>query len=285
MQPAHGRKRDLTLRRRPLRTSADERTRALGGREPVAALAAAAGALPTVERWAAELETLDGTERAAVLDRASHVLEHRFDLLGSGPTDLGADIDWLQDFKSGRRWPLDHGSRIVISYPDQSDIKVPWELSRCQHLPLPAAAYRMTEEPRFIDEVGAQLISWIHANPVEFGVNWACTMDVAIRGANWVAALALAGPVLSSVSWIDEVIGSLLLHSRFIRSHLESGSARGNHYLADVVGLLVISAVFCGSDEGRGWALWGTHELGLEMRHQVRADGCDHEASTAYHRR
>ncbi len=54
---------------------------------------------------------------------------------GSGPTDLGPRIDWLADFKTGRRWPLDHITRIRLAYGDGSDIKVPWELSRCQHLP------------------------------------------------------------------------------------------------------------------------------------------------------
>ena len=36
-----------------------------------------------------------------------------------------------------------------------------------------------------------QLTDWIDSNPVEFGPNWASMMDVAIRAANWVAALTL----------------------------------------------------------------------------------------------
>ena len=58
-----------------------------------------------------------------------------------GPTDLGREIDWRRDFKTGRRWPLRHGSLLPIAYGDGSDVKVPWELSRFQHLPLLAAAH------------------------------------------------------------------------------------------------------------------------------------------------
>jgi len=230
-------------------------------------------AMPTVARF--EDSATDCYKE--IVARADEVLAHRFDLLGSGPTDLGAEIDWLRDFKSGRRWPLHHSSLLRLAYGDGSDVKVPWELSRFQHLPLLAAA-------GYVDEVGAQLASWLEANPVELGPNWAATMDVAIRAANWVAALALAAEKASREPWFERALESLLLHGRFIRSHLEWSEARGNHYLADIVGLLPVAALFSGGSEGRAWAEWAAGELVSEMEHQVRDDGCAHEASTAYHR-
>jgi hypothetical protein len=41
----------------------------------------------------------------AILHDAEDAMAHRFDLLGSGPTQLGPTIDWSRDFKSGFRWP------------------------------------------------------------------------------------------------------------------------------------------------------------------------------------
>ena len=141
-------------------------------------------------------------------------------------------------------------SLLRVSYDDGSDVKVPWELSRFQHLPLLARRRRRRE----LDEVGAQLESWIAANPVELGVNWTTTMDVAIRAANWVAALALSADQAAREPWFERTLESLLLHGRFIRSHLEWSEVRGNHYLSDVVGLLPVAALFFGSREGRDWA-------------------------------
>jgi hypothetical protein len=223
--------------------------------------------MPTVARF----------EARSTDPRVRPLLDHRFDLLGSGPTDLGPEIDWSRDFKSGRRWPLRQSSLLRISYDEGSDVKVPWELSRFQHLPLLAATGHL-------DEVGAQLESWIAANPVELGVNWATTMDVAIRAANWVAALAISAEAAAREPWFERTLESLLLHGRFIRSHLEWSEARGNHYLSNVVGLLPVAALFFGSREGRDWAQWAAGQLVSEMEHQVRPDGTAHEASTSYHR-
>jgi hypothetical protein len=276
--------RAFQLQRRPLDVTPEAVATALGRRDAAAALSFAGDALPSLRGWEAELRELSPQSQHDLVRRADDVVAHRFDLLGSGPTDLGPDIDWHRDFKSGRIWPLRHISRVTVSYPDASDIKVPWELSRFQHLPLLAAAYQLTTDRRYLDELGNQLRSWIASNPVEFGVNWACTMDVAIRAVNWIAALAMCASETSESGWLDEVIASLLLHGRFIRGHLELGSARGNHYLSDVVGLLVVAGVFADSSEGRDWIRWAVGELAKEMEHQVRVDGCDHEASVSYHR-
>ena len=266
-QLGKGAAREARLRARPLRVGKDDLSAALGGADPVEALRGPVLlAMPTVARF--EADPAD--------PRIPPLLEHRFDLLGSGPTDLGREIDWSKDFKSGRTWPLHQSSLLRVAYEDGSDVKVPWELSRFQHLPLLAATGH-------VDEAGAQLESWIEANPVELGVNWMTTMDVAIRAANWVAALALSADAAGE-PWFERTLESLLLHGRFIRSHLEWSEARGNHYLSNVVGLLPVAALFFGSREGRDWAQWAAGELVSEMEHQVRPDGVAHEASTSYHR-
>jgi hypothetical protein len=273
------------LRLRPPRIGHEELMRALAGGDPASALRVRAlPALPTVAAWERELDDFDAGSRTRLIERAEQILAHRFDLLGSGPTDLGPTIDWQRDFKSGRRWPDTHISRVPTVLGGGSDIKVPWELARSQHLPLLAAAHRVSGDRRYLDELGAQLSAFIAANPVEFGAPWSCTMDVAIRAANWLAALCMAMPAAAQAPWLEPALASLLLHCRFIRSHLEWGEVRGNHYLSDVVGLLVACAPFSASAEGRAWASWATSELEREMTHQVRSDGCDHEASIAYHR-
>jgi Heparinase II/III-like protein/Heparinase II/III N-terminus len=276
--------REQKLRRRPLRVDPAELRTALGGVELGEALRGSAlAALPTVAAFERSLTTLDPASRQELLERADEVAAHRFDLLGSGPVDLGPKIDWSRDFTGDYVWPMKQRSLIELYVPG-TDMKAPWEISRFQHLPLLAAAFRLSGERRYLDEIGAQLDDWIGANPVELGVNWVCTMDVAIRASNWVAALVLVAPEATAEPWAERAAASLLLHGRFIRTHLEYAPVRGNHYLSDVVGLLLVAALFAGSEEGRDWARWAAGQLAVEMEHEVRSDGCDHEASIPYHR-
>ena len=118
---------------------------------------------------------------------------------------------------------------------------------------------------------------------MERGPNWACTMEVGIRAANWVAALVLVAEAARAEPWFERVLASLLLHARYIRSNLEDADPHANHYLADVVGLLPVAAVFF-AGTGRAWADWAASELETEMAGQVHPDGTSFEASIPYHR-
>ena len=73
--------------------------------------------------------------------------------------------------------------------PGNADMKYPWELSRSQHWITLAQAWQLTRESRFAREIANELDDFIEANPVGIGINWTCTMDVAIRAANWCLAL------------------------------------------------------------------------------------------------
>ncbi|MBS1863414.1 MAG: alginate lyase family protein [Actinobacteria bacterium] len=284
VDPLRAHARAWRLTRRPRAVGPDELRQALGGIALGDALRGPAlQALPTVMRFERLLATLDDEGRRDLLARADAIVAHRFDLLGSGPTELGQTIDWSVDFIHGHRWPVKH-SDLLSTYVPGADVKMPWELSRFQHLPLLAAAFRLSGDDLYLDELGAQLTGWIEANPVEFGVNWVCTMDVAIRAANWIAALVIAAPEAAAERWAQPVAASLLLHGRFIRSHPEWAPVRSNHYLSDVVGLLVVASLFAAGEEGAGWLAWAKDELLAEIEHEVRDDGCSHEASIPYHR-
>lgn len=227
-------------------------------------------------------------ELAGVEDRlratAAAAAEHRFDLLGSGPTELGAEIDWQRDFKSGYRWPSLPYSRIEVTrLGDASDAKVPWELSRCHHFLALARAARVLGEPGYGEELARAWASWLAANPVGIGINWANPMEVAIRAVNWAWALSTIGPEALPAPLRERIATSLRCHGRHIRWNLE-GSPRlhSNHYLADILGLLVIASVLEGGDAER-WFRFAQRAFEREIIGQVGGDGLGFEASVGYH--
>jgi len=187
-------------------------------------------------------------------------------------------IDWHIDFKSGWRWPEKTWYKDVKYTKPAVDIKIPWELSRFQHL-----LYLAFHSKRHYWEMILQVLDWIVSNPPRTGVNWVTTMDVAIRAANWIAAFAvIQRPLPGWFLWL--FVKSLYQHAVHISKNLEYSLWRtGNHYLSDIVGLLSISSSFS-FPESPVWSSFCLQELVKEMGRTVYADGCDYEASTNYHR-
>jgi len=97
---------------------------------------------------------------------ADRICNHVFDLLGSGPTPLGEKIDWHTDFKTGHRWnPQTYYKRIrPAPYPGGYDIKVPWELSRCQHFVRLGQAYWITGDEKYAQEFMVPVNDYIKSN-------------------------------------------------------------------------------------------------------------------------
>jgi hypothetical protein len=218
---------------------------------------------------------------------AEGILTHRFDLLGSGSVELGNSIDWHRDFKSDYRWPksLFYQDVKVTRLHDDSDAKVPWELSRCHHLLTLARAARLFEDLRFAAELESELTSWLDENPTGYGVNWTNPMEVAIRAVNWVWAvrtLETWRPLERRLR--ERVTTSLQAHGRHIARNLEGTPyLRSNHYLADLLGLLVIGAAIKDDPAAERFLRLARRGFEREILRQVRADGIGFEASLSYH--
>ncbi len=203
-------------------------------------------------------------------------------------------IPWNCDVKSGFCW-LKNKPSFSIKYGQNFgvDIKVPWELSRLQHLPQLAAAYRVAlkssdgmRADKYVNEIKNQLVDFIANNPPKYGVNWVCTMDVAIRAVNIITTLQILHE--SEFVFPNEVhslfLNSLLDHGIFITENLEwNEELRGNHYLANIVGLLFISTFLAGDEKFLVWARFSAEEIDRELSLQFLNDGTNFEGSTAYH--
>lgn len=223
-----------------------------------------------------------------ILTVANQICTHRFDLLGSNLTDLGEKIDWQLDFKSKYRWDSKtyYANIKPGSYLDKYDIKVPWELSRCQHFVWLGQAYWLTDDEKYAQEFVAQIQDWVIQNPPKLGVNWVCTMDVAIRAVNWLWGYYFfqASPSITD-EFLLNFFKSLLIHGRHIVNNLEwSETLTNNHYLSDIVGLVYLGILLPEFNEASQWRDIGLRELETEMFKQVYSDGVDFEASTSYHR-
>ncbi len=204
-------------------------------------------------------------------------------------------IDWQIDFKSGYRWSERTWTRSVAFDLEGADIKVPWELSRMQHLPQFAWAFILAshgnehfQSPEvYAREFRNQVLDFIATNPPRYGVNWFYAMDVAIRVVNWLITydlLTTSGAIFDS-TFKKVFIQSIYEHGLHIVNHLEwQKSFASNHYLANIAGLLYVSAYLQTNARINAWLGFAIQELLKEVFNQFYPDGANFEASTSYHR-
>lgn len=239
------------------------------------------------DAWTAAFRLRYPGESVELVAAAEAIVRHEFDLLGSGPVVLGPRLPWHCDFKTGREWPVHYHRDIPYLELDRpSDVKVPWELSRAQHFTTLGQAYWLTGDDRFAREYVAEIDDWIATNPLGYGVNWACAMDVALRAVNWIWGFYLmadAAPC-KDLAFRRRMLRALFMHGDFVARHLETSDINGNHFLSDAIGLVFLGIFFRDTAKGRGWLAQGRAIMIAEIHAQVWPDGVDHEGSVPYHR-
>lgn len=226
-------------------------------------------------------------EQERILHQAELVLRHKVDLLGSGPISLGETVDWLKDYKTGVRWPQAYIRSIDYNNPEQpSDVKFPWEVSRLQWVIPAGQAYLLTGDEKYATAVRDLLSQWVEANPFAGSVNWACTMEVALRivSWSWLFHVFHRSAAWQDASFRERFLCALYLHGDFTVRHLERSDINGNHYTADAAGLVFAGLFFEGSEHAAHWLETGWAILLEELPRQVSADGVDFEGSVPYHR-
>src|SRR5216684_4181413 len=221
--------------------------------------------------------------RALIVAFADEIRAGRYPFLGYGTAELGTRPMWNFDFLSGAGWPYVRcEGRECIRY-DGSDIKVPYELSRLQFLPVLGKAHILTGDDSYRRAAKDLLSHWIHSNPVPVGVNWTIAMEAALRAMSICFLLNLLSPLRREEEpWLATVTRSLAHHLLYIEANIEfSHLLPSNHYLSDIVGLYCLSTFLDGESMAARRREY-RRRIEAEMARQVYEDGGDYEASTGY---
>jgi hypothetical protein len=219
-----------------------------------------------------------------IITKADETLDSEFRILGFPPHRFSGNVEWEKDFISGISWKRDYYLSVpLIMWNNDSDIRVPWELSRGHYLVWLAEAFKFTDETRYLSKLEELMTDWIDENPYPYGINWTCAMEAAIRMVNWVAAIEIVREDIDAeFAWI--VYKQIYQHALYIADNLEAIGAglNTNHYLVDLLGLLVAGLVFRNTDQGRKWRRFAVDELEREIMRQTLEDGFCYESSVNY---
>ena len=223
----------------------------------------------------------------SVKNENSEILSEKITIFG---VDINSDdINWHLDYVSGFEYPNDRFDKIKISrwFDKGIDVKFPWELSRCYFLVRFTQLYRITGDEMYYDRFRNLIIDWINKNPFLFGINWHCTMEVAIRAANWVVAASIMNERLEKdIEFKKLLIQSLIQHAHYISAfpEIKPGGHTNNHAVADFAGLLFLSQFLQNYTEANKWRDQAVEGILQCMDYQVYDDGSHFEGSIPYHR-
>ena len=206
----------------------------------------------------------------------------------------GTAVHWFYDFTVPVESLFDsqifYRNYHIQSYAGKEcvkDIRKIWELSRFQYtIPL-WFYYEPTKDAALFTLWHNQISDWIEKNPLFYGPNWVCPMDVAIRAVNWLWALYHFKDTYNEQTkyfW-QQLVASLYDHKQYLEHNWEIyGTQTNNHYISDLVGYLYLCDFFIMLPGVQKQFDWCAREIKKEFAKQVFDEGSSYEGSTSYHR-
>lgn len=221
-----------------------------------------------------------------IVARADETMSQTFRILGFPPHRFPNRIEWQKDFIADIAWDKDYYLSVpLVMWNNNSDLKLPWELSRGHYLVWLAEAWQFTGNTSYILKLISLIEDWIESNPYPYGINWTCSMEAAVRLINWIAAFEIfAGSETVTIEFAEKFYRMVYQHAVYIEENLEviGDGMNTNHYLTDLLGLLIAGSLFCELPEGRNWRDLAKTELENEMIAQTLSDGFCYESSMNY---
>lgn len=187
------------------------------------------------------------------------------------------------DFKNGYRASSVNDIQYSLAFNSSDyfgiDARGEWEKNRFQEIIPEAIKFYQTGDEKHIIYIAQVISSWIDENPVGYGRNWLCAMEVGIRAANWLLAYNIIYErVAIDPEFFKKFLKSINDHQQYIYQNLEVTvkSPLANHYLSDIGGLLYIALLH---PKGRNKKLLkkAITELEDQMKDQVLPDGVPFE--------
>lgn len=224
--------------------------------------------------------------RVSVLRAAAKSAAGRFDLLGYRDLDFGDPVAWHFDPVSGTKTRLDHWSLInPLDRARVGDHKIIWELNRHQWLLHWAQAYAFTRDEAHAQRCVQTLERWLRANPPGVGINWASSLELAMRLVSWCWVLVLLRDSAAlHLEFFARVLGVIHAHATHIARHLSTTFSPNTHLLGEALGLFYVSVLFPESKHAADWRATSYRILVDQIERQILSDGVYFEQSTCYQR-
>ncbi len=234
--------------------------------------------------WAAEHPQW----RDRLAEQVSGLEAGRFEIFDASAAFSLSALPWDCDWRFDHRWEPRYFRRYQFNEdgkPTPYDVKWPWELSRLGALvPLTQHA-ALDSSGRSGRLARALLTDWERRNPIAWSVNWV-PMEASVRGVTLaLGAELLAADPSTSPELIEPWLRLAIQHGEFVARTVEWTDVNNNHYMANVVALVVLGAMLEPVyGPAREWRRFAERRLWREILVEFLPDGVNYEMATGYHR-
>ena len=214
-------------------------------------------------------------------DKGKALLEYRFSFFSFDKEFFGRDINWHFDYKNKKEAPIIYSKDIDFrDFKKIGDIKYIWEINRHLYLVTLAKSYYLTNNEEYKKEIYSQINSWITNNPYLKGVNWASSLELAIRLISWSWAWSFLGEIEADFRkrWLD----CIYKHCKCISKNISRYSSANNHLIGEAAGLFIASIVWQFEKESKKWQDKSYQILVEEIEKQNFEDGVNKEQAISY---
>lgn len=133
----------------------------------------------------------------------------------------------------------------------------------------------------FADRVRA----WMDANPPGIGINWASSLEAAMRLVAWCWTLQLFRRSMALTSdLVAEMLRWMAIHATYVEKYLSTSFSPNTHVTGEALGLFYAGVVLQQHERAARWRALGRRILIKHIDRQVHRDGVCFEQSTYYQR-
>lgn len=233
---------------------------------------------------------LPSDSRDTIKTQAMSLLEGRLDYFSHLNYQVGSPPDWFLDPISGNRL-ADSGHWSNLNEFSKADIKIVWEASRFEWVPLFARAWRVSGDNCYLEALNSWLHDWTVNNPLNSGPNWKCGQEASIRTINLLLAALLTG---THQNPSNDLVTLIQQHCSRILPTISYALAQDNNHGTSEAAALYIGGLWLLDSnaplsrdlryQAHTWHSLGKRLLEDRVTRLVAGDGSFSQYSVNYHR-
>jgi len=165
---------------------------------------------------------------------------------------------------------------------DKGEIRKVWELNRMQFLPYMVLYALKNDDCKVLERARELFYDWVLENPFLRGVNWASSMETAIRAYQWTAACSVLAYCNREPDFQRDLLKGAIVSIEYVMSHLSAFSSANNHLIVEAA-LSGIIGLFMEEIYPQDWYSKSANILKREFPRQFYSDGVNREHALHYH--